>query len=65
MATAKKSSTTRKTTTAKKAPAKKAAPKKTVTAPKSSLSDQDKNTIWLLLTVIVALLALLGFYYLA
>ena len=64
MATAKKTTTTKKTTT-KKAPAKKAAPKKTVTVKKSALSEQDKNTIWLLLTVIVALLALLGFYYLA
>lgn len=44
---------TKKTTTKKKAVTK-----------KSCLSAEDKTKIWTLLTIIVALLALVGFWYL-
>lgn len=68
MANVKKTTTAKKTTAAKKPAAKKTTTKrvtKTAPAKKGGLTLQDKNTIWLFLTIVVALLVLICFYYLA
>lgn len=45
----------------KKAPAKKAATKKT--APKKyTLSDKEKNSIWLLFTIVIVIITIIFFY---
>ena len=43
---------------------KKSTTKKKTATKKSALSIDDKNRIWALLTIIVALLTLVGFWYL-
>jgi len=43
---------------------KKSTTKRKAATKKSALSIDDKNRIWALLTIIVALLALVGFWYL-
>ena len=47
--------------TTKKTPAKKSSAKKAPVR-KSALSEQDKNTIWILFTIAIVLVALVAFY---
>jgi len=66
MATAKKGTTAKKTTAATKKPTvKKSTVKKTAPVKKNAFSDDDKRTVWLIITVLVSLMAFLAFYYFA